>query len=99
MKSMILLLTACLLYGTVSEASAEGSGGTPLPGFIVLAEHRFDPAVQRLIAERSLKALPLRDGQLLYLYPIGIEPQIEEVQIRYVEVLLEKRAAHEPGAE
>jgi hypothetical protein len=63
------------------------------PGVIVLAEDRFDPAIQRLIAEFSLRSLPLQRGQFYYLYPVGVDPHIEEMQIRYLEVLLDKRDA------
>ena len=84
-------------------AAAAASAGGPVwqPGFIVLAENRFDPAIQRLIAEHSLRSLPLRRGQLYYVYPPGINPHIEEMQIRYLELLLEKRAEKdsEPDAE
>ena len=74
-----------------------------LPGFVVLAEQRFDPAIQRFMAERSLAALPLRDGQLYYVYPLDApRAQVEQMQIRYLEALLsreaEKNAADvEPG--
>ena len=70
-KTFNRLLLAVLLAGTsVADAShgilQAGQGHVPLAGFLVLAEHRFDPAIQRLMAERSLRALPLRDGQLYY---------------------------------
>ena len=68
------------------------------PGLIVLAEYRFDPLVQRLMAERSLKALPLKDGQLFYLYPVGQDPRLEEMQIPYLEVLLDKKSSAETAA-
>ena len=51
------------------------------------------------MAERSLRALPLRDGQLYYVYPIDIDPRLEEMQIRYLEVLLNKRQPDEPDQE
>ena len=63
------------------------------PGFVIRAEDRFDPAVQRLMAEYSLRSLPLERGQLYYLYPIGVTPRLEGVQIRYLESLLDKQAA------
>ena len=65
------------------------------PGFIILAEDRFDPAIQRLMAEHSLRSLPLDRGRLYYLYPPGVTPRLEGLQIRYLETLLEKRAARE----
>lgn len=98
------LLLAALLAGTsVADAShgilQPAQGRVPVAGFLVLAEHRFDPAIQRLMAERSLRALPLRDGQLYYVYPIDIDPRLEEMQIRYLEVLLDKRQQDEPDQE
>ena len=98
-----LLLTVLLAGTSVADAShgilQPGQGGVPLAGFLILAEHRFDPAIQRLMAERSLRALPLRDGQLYYVYPIDIDPRLEEMQIRYLEVLLNKRQPDEPDQE
>ena len=64
-----------------------------LPGFVLLAEQRFDPAVQRYLAEQSLRALPLRDGQLFYIYPTSVaDPYVEQMQIRYIQALLDERA-------
>ncbi|MCB1685694.1 MAG: hypothetical protein R3E82_13775 [Pseudomonadales bacterium] len=93
------LSAAMLLIGLSTGVAAPGHShdeifaSTDYPGLIVLAEYRFDPLVQRIMAERALKALPLRNGQLFYLYPIGADPRLEEMQIRYLEVLLDKRAA------
>ena len=103
-KKFKRLLLAALLAGTsVADAShgilPPALGGVPVTGFLVRAEHRFDPAIQRLMAERSLRALPLRDGQLFFVYPIDIDPRLEEMQIRYLEVLLEKRQQDEPDQE
>ena len=99
-KTFNRLLLAVLLTGTsVADASHGVLPPGHLPGFLVLAEHRFDPAIQRFMAERSLRALPLRDGQLYYVYPIDIDPRLEEMQIRYLEVLLDKRKLDEPDQE
>ena len=76
-----------------------------LPGFIVLPEQRFDPLVQRFMAEQSLRAMPLKDGQLYYIYPLGTSnAYVEQMQIRYLEVLLDEKsradnAEIEPEAE
>lgn len=67
-------------------------------GIVVVAEHRFNPAVQRYMAERQLKALPLRNGQLYYILPAITDPLIEEMQIRYIEQLLDKQKRVEPQA-
>lgn len=102
-KPLGQLIAAGLLALTQSASATPALAGGPVwqPGIIVLAENRFDPAIQRLIAEYSLRSLPLRRGQLYYVYPPGINPHIEEMQIRYLELLLEKRAAKdsEPDAE
>jgi hypothetical protein len=66
------------------------------PGFVIRAEDRFDPAIQRLMAEHSLRLLPLERGQLYYVYPIGMTPpRLEGMQIRYLETLLDKQAARD----
>ena len=68
-------------------------------GFLILAEQRFDPAVQRYLAEPALRALPLYNGQLYYVYPADASrSQLEEAQIRYLEVLIaNRRATDEPA--
>ncbi len=96
----MLLLTGLVVCTTAGQANPllHSQG---LPGFIVLAEQRYDPAVQRFMAEQSLRALPLKNGQLFYVYPINTSnAYIEQMQIRYLEVLLEKKAAeNEPEGE
>ena len=74
-----------------------GLGWQLREGFVVHAEDRFDPMIQRLMAEQSLKALPLRGGQLFYIVPVDADPRLEEMQIRYLEILLDRRA-DEPSA-
>ena len=100
-------LSSLLLTGIISLPLVTGLGMPPPvqavtptstaiawhPGFVIRAEDRFDPAIQRLMAEYSLQSLPLERGQLYYLYPIGITPRLEGVQIRYLESLLDKQAA------
>jgi hypothetical protein len=87
---MLVGLTICATAGQANPLlQTQG-----LPGFIVLAEQRYDPAVQRFMAEQSLRALPLKNGQLFYVYPINTSnAYIEQMQIRYLEVMLEKKAA------
>ena len=95
-------LRTLLLAGTMAAPLLSGSAGaaSPVsaaiawhPGFVIRAEDRFDPAVQRLMAEYSLRSLPLERGQLYYLYPIGVTPRLEGMQIRYLESLLDKQAS------
>lgn len=81
---------AVVALGLAGSATA---GSTLQPGFIVRAEDRFDPVIQRLIAEHSLRALPLEHGRLYYyFYPVGTELRFEGAQIRYLEMLLDKAA-------
>ena len=68
-------LACAMIAGLSASASANHGYAVPapyagfqpgyVPGFVVLAQHRFDPMIQRWLAEQSLKALPIRDGQLL----------------------------------
>ena len=83
-----------------SSALAQGRGLVPLvpgvaQGLIVFPEQRFDPLVQRLMAERSLRALPIYGGQLLYLVPVVTDRREEAMQIRYLEALLRERSQQE----
>lgn len=74
-------------------ASAPYAGFQPgyVPGFVVLAQHRFDPMIQRWLADQSLKALPIRDGQLFYIIPVDTNPMQEQFQIRYIEEMLNRQ--------
>ena len=94
-------IAACLgllfcLAVNANESTQQSSIQFPGGGFVVLAEQRFDPWVQRLMAENSLRAMPLKDGRLYYFYPIDSNPYLEEMQIRYLEELLEKQKKSEP---
>ena len=95
MKTILLSLLLLAAAGAGLRAEAIPLAGASVavhPGFVIRAQDRFDPAIQRLMAEYSLKSLPLERGQLYYLYPIGITPRIEGLQIRYLESLLDKEA-------
>ena len=94
-RLLTILAAAGSLYATALSAN-------PLlyhdgyPGFIVLPEQRFDPAMQRYMAERSLRALPLQNGQLYYVYPVTTSTAyVEQMQIRYIEALLASEAKAE----
>ena len=91
-----LLLTGTLA-GLLTAFPAESAWANAIlpPGIIIRPEDRFDPAIQRLLAEHSLRLLPLRRGQLYYLYPVGATPRFEGAQIRYLEHLLDKQAVRE----
>ncbi len=98
-RSIRQLILAAVLAGPVLTALSSGAVAATYPGFIITAEDRFDPAVQRLMAELELTAMPLERGQLYYLYPIGINPpRLEGAQIRYLESLLDKRANEDAAA-
>ena len=90
MKRTVLILLLVAL--PVTSATAD-----PVlpPGIIIRPEDRFDPAIQRLMADHSLRLLPLQRGQLYYLYPLEPGSRFEGVQIRYLEQLLDKQAARE----
>lgn len=96
-RSIRKLILAATVTAAVSVLLPT-AGAAIQPGFIISAEDRFDPAVQRLMAELALAALPLERGQLYYLYPVGITPRLEGAQIRYLEALLDKRADEEAAA-
>ncbi len=96
MKTILLLTLLIFTTGAGLRAEAIPLAGASVavhPGFVIRAQDRFDPAIQRLMAEHSLRSLPLQYGQLYYLYPIGVTPRIEGLQIRYLESLLDKEAA------
>ncbi len=97
MKSVRTLIGALAVVTALSSATL--SAANPLlqpyglPGFILLPEQRFHPAVQRFMAEQALRAMPLQDGQLFYVYPRdSSNVYIEQMQIRYLEALLQSRA-------
>ena len=93
---------ACVMAAAASTSSSANhvlavpvphAGFQPgsVPGFVVLAQHRFDPMIQRWLAEQSLKALPIRNGKLFYIIPIDTNPMQEQFQIRYIEEMLNRR--------
>ncbi len=90
------LLKKLLVVGLAVASSALQATPPVQHGFVVVAEHRFDPAVQRYMAERELKALPISGGRLFYIVPAFSDPLIEEMQIRYIEQLLDKQRRVEP---
>ena len=86
---------------TLIALLAASSGFQPFPpvqyGIVVVAEHRFDAGVQRFLAERELKALPIHGGRLFYIVPAIDNPLMEQMQIRYIEQLLDKKRRLEPS--
>ncbi len=78
-------LVPAAVAGEVFRGSVDG-------GFILLSEQRYDPSVQRLLAERSLDALPLYNGRLFYIVPSHIDRGEQQAQIRYLEHMLNREA-------
>jgi hypothetical protein len=99
MNTLKQLMVVALVALAAGHAHATHPTQQQNPSFFVLAEHRFDPAIQRFMAERSLKSLPLASGQIYYVYPSNIDPQLEEIQIRYLEQLIDKNKKVEPKTE
>lgn len=89
--AMALSAPASANHGMAIPAPYAGFQPGYVPGFVVLAQHRFDPMIQRWLAEQSLKALPIRDGQLFYIIPVDTNPMQEQFQIRYIEEMLNRR--------
>ena len=70
-----------------------------ITGMVIHADLRFDPAIQRYMAEQSLRALPLLDGRLYYIVPVAhSNAYLEGMQIQYLEGLLRRRQAEEAPA-
>ena len=107
MKTLRCCLLLAVLAASVQTAPAQppafppglARGVAPGLGLIILAERRFDPFVQRLMVEQSLRALPLYGGQLFYLVPTSGSSGQAEMQIRYLEVLLRERGLRETEGE
>ena len=83
--------TASANHGPTASAPSAGFQPGSVPGFVVLARHRFDPMIQRWLAEQSLKALPIRHGQMFYIIPVDTNPMQEQFQIRYIEEMLSRQ--------
>lgn len=98
MSRLRTLIAAIAIAGLQTGSAAAQSSPIWHTGFVIRVADRFDPAIQQLMAEHSLRLLPLERGQLYYVYPIGTTPRLEGVQIRYLEALLDKRSAEEPAA-
>ena len=93
---LVIAVTLAFVLGAGSVNANPLLHHPHIPGFILLPEQRYDPAVQRYLAEQSLRALPLRDGQLYYVYPINASSAYtEQMQIRYLEMLLSDKAEEE----
>ena len=69
----------------------------PVTALILNPDARFDPLVQRMMADNVLRAMPLRGRMIYYVVPQTDDPMMQEMQIRYIEQLLEKYQPNEPA--
>lgn len=69
----------------------------PVTALILNPDARFDPLVQRMMADNVLRAMPLRGQMIYYVVPQTSDPMMQEMQIRYIEQLLEKYQRDEPA--
>lgn len=89
---ILLAFTSC--SGMISKAAAVHDLS---PALIVLADQRFNPVVQRLLAREELKALPIGDTGVIFVIPVYEDPLLEEMQIRYLKELLDQLKTNEPS--
>ncbi|MCR9276711.1 MAG: hypothetical protein NXH85_01960 [Pseudomonadaceae bacterium] len=90
-RFMLSILVCALSVGL--PASAQKHYAKPAGGLLILAEQRFDPAVQRLLATEDLAAMPLANGRLFIIVPTRDRAVLEQAQIRSLERLLAKPPA------
>jgi len=92
----------CFVFaiGLSANVLADPFGVAGVPGFVIHPDQRFDPYVQRLLARAELRAMPIGSSGLLYLVPVTEDPYRQELQIRYLEQLIDKKGAEnvEPPA-
>ena len=93
-RYLLLLLIVVSGIGAASQSIAHHNHQ---PTLILLTDQRFNPAVQRLLAMQELKALSIGDAQVIYVIPTPQNPMLEEVQIRYLEELIDKLKSNEPS--
>jgi hypothetical protein len=95
-------LIACL--GSFAAASAGAKsiavaplcpGGTLCGALVLVPEDRFDPWVQRLLADQQLAGQPTRYLPVLIVVPTPPDRALEESQIRYLQQLLQPSNAPE----
>ncbi|NKB98988.1 MAG: hypothetical protein GKR90_10930 [Pseudomonadales bacterium] len=90
MKRFLLFWSIVVAAIVLPQAYAAPHAG--IQGFVVAAEYRFHPSVQRLMAERELRALPLQNGKLYYVFPMtaGNSVYLEQMQLQNLERLIDK---------
>ena len=90
----ILALVFCT--GVVYHPTTHGQPSAQ-SALIVFPEHKYDPAVQRILAEENLRALPIGSTGVIFVIPVYEDPMLEEMQIRYLEKLIKKLESDEPA--
>jgi hypothetical protein len=93
MKALLIGITLTIVLGLGVEASASlvrHTGGLNPTAFIFRPEARYDPLIQRLLAEDVLRAMPMGERNMFYVVPEGGTQLLEEMQIRYLEELLQR---------
>ena len=95
-RSILVLIIFIGCSGMVSKPVFRGS---QQPALIVLAEQRFNPTVQRLMALEDIKALPIGNTGMFFVIPVQQDPMLEELQIRYLEELIKKLEVNEPSGD
>ena len=95
----MIRLTITLVFALLAastQANPYSTFPSSVQGLVLAAEHRFNPAVQRYLAEQSLAAMPLQGGRLYYIFPAqSSNAQLESMQIHNLERLLDKRATED----
>lgn len=95
-RYLFILLTFVCCAGLIPKSSAIED--LP-PALIILADQRFNPVVQRLLAREELKALPIGDARVIFVIPVYEDPMLEEMQIRYLKELIDQLETSEPSAD
>lgn len=86
------ILTVLLSLSAAHAFAQHPYSGHGVQGLVVLAEYRYDPVIQRWLADQELAALPLHNGKLYYIYPVhSSNAQLESMQIQYLESMLSKK--------
>jgi hypothetical protein len=92
------LLIALAVVGVQTQAAVPVfHPHEPVTALILNPDARFDPLVQRMMADNVLRAMPLRGQMIYYVVPQTSDPMMQEMQIRYIEQLLEKYQRDEPA--
>ena len=89
--TVLIAVVVAFFAGLAADAKASlphNDGRLNHTAFVFRTEARFDPLIQRLLAEDVLRAMPDSDGKVFYVVPRGGTELLEEMQIRYLEELL-----------